>query len=129
VSPFSAPSVTASQRAAGGAREAQEQRADHTYAQIEAPPCTACGALVKDKDWDRHRYEAHGLNDGVRPYGKADSREALFVGADTSELERKIQAWRSRRSGVDLRWMAEGKDKASSTLWVRYRVTSRRSSL
>lgn len=109
----------------GEAREHAQQSADASYDRnVKAPPCVACGKPVQDKDWDWHRFEDHGLSDPVRPYGKADSRELLVVGADTGELARKVAKWRRLHPGLRLELAADGKEGPGGLLFLRYRVCS-----
>lgn len=108
--------------ARGETREHAEQSADASSEAVMAPPCVACGKPVEDKDWDRHRFEEHDLGDPVRPYGKADSRELLVLGADTGALARKVAQWRRLHPGLRLELAADGKDGPGGLLFVRYRV-------
>src|SRR5580765_6900645 len=55
--------------ATGLARDQAEQSADDSYRnKVEAPPCVACGQPLSDKDFERHRYEAHGGNEACQPW-------------------------------------------------------------
>ena len=109
----------------GEAHEHAQQSADASYERtVKAPPCVACGKPVADADWDRHRFEDHGLTDPVRPYGKADSKELIVVGADTGELARKVAKWRRLHPGLRLELAADGKEGPGGLLFVRYRVVT-----
>ena len=112
----------------GRARDRAEHSADLSYQErVLAPPCPVCGRGVEDKDWDRHKYEQHGVNDGLRPWGTPDAREALFVAADPDDLDRKIAAWRRTHPGVRLRPLGDGRVAPGSPMrFLRFRVEGRR---
>ena len=106
----------------GITRELAEQSADASHANVIAPPCPACNQPVSDKDWEKHKYEAHGINEMVRPYGRPDAREAFFTGYDRARLEEKIAIWRSKHPGIRLELAAEGHDAERKVVWQRYRI-------
>jgi hypothetical protein len=101
--------------------ELQEERARLAYAEVEAPPCPSCGRPVTDREWDTHRRVDHGL-DQPRPYGRPESREALFVTEDREDLDRQIARWRARHPGLGLLYLADGRDPATRLPWVRFHV-------
>ncbi len=107
------------------AYEQAQDRARASNEEIERPPCPGCGQLVADEDWDDHRLQKHGIG-GPRPYGKPDSREALFLADDLDELDRKIIRWRRQHPGVGLLPMGEGTDHEAAKVWVRFRLMDRR---
>src|SRR5437016_11380106 len=85
---------------AGVKRELAEQSASESHDRVIAPPCPACNQPVSDRDWRRHCFEAHAINEMVRPYGAPDAREAFFTGYNAASLEEKIAIWRSKHPGV-----------------------------
>lgn len=111
---------------AGERAEQAEQQADASYDRLQAPPCVACGQPVADKDFERHRYEAHAGNEMVQPFGRPEAREALFLAHDADELAKKVQIWRDRHPGVRLTLAGEGTRYEGRMCWVRYRVLDAR---
>ena len=106
----------------GVARELAEQSADASHANVIAPPCPACGQPVADKDWEAHKYSAHGISEMCQPWGRPDAREAMFVHVTAARLGEKIAAWRSRHPGVQLQLSGDGFDRARKLFWRRYRI-------
>lgn len=106
----------------GIARELAEQSAETSHDNVIAPPCPACSEPVADKDWEKHKYEKHGINEMVRPYGRADAREAFFTGYNKASLEQKLAIWRSKHPGIPLELAGEGHDTARKVVWQRYRL-------
>jgi hypothetical protein len=133
------PNISQADLAAGIAREQQEQQADDSYAELQAPPCPACGQPVKDSEWESHKARGHDLGDGVLPYGQAGARE-VFVTAyspetierlrllqrlrpgDEKSLEQKKAEWRAKHPGLSLLLAGEGTRGEGRVLWARYRV-------
>jgi hypothetical protein len=107
------------------AYELQQDRARQANDEIDAPPCPGCGRPVRDENWQAHRRLAHGL-DGVQPYGRPDAREALFIGEDQAELDRKIARWREGHPGVRLLPMGDGRDRELGLIFARFRLIDRR---
>lgn len=117
------PNITQRAIAAGIRYELQEDRCNAAYDEVVAPKCPACGVPVADKDWDRHKYEEHNGNQVCQPYGKADSREVLFLGASADFIEQKKAIWRDRHPGLTLELAAEGKEpRFANVIFQRYRV-------
>lgn len=99
---------------------------DEHEANVERPPCPACGAPVADSEWNAHVLAGHGLATKLLDYGRPDAREALFVAADRDELDANIVMWRRRHPGVQLLPLAEGRDPDGDYLWVRFAQRDRR---
>ena len=115
--------ATPEQIAAGEQYERQVQQAATSYDEnVVAPPCVACGKPVADKDFERHRYEAHAGNEMVQPWGRPDAREALFLARNPDELQRKVAIWREKHPGVILRLAGDGQRYGGLMVWARYRV-------
>lgn len=109
---------------AGVVREEQEQRCEESYQTVMAPPCPACGQPVSDTDWPAHKYTKHQINESVQPWGRPDSREAVFLGGSRENLAEKIARWSSRHPGVTLLLLGQGTERRGKVLlfWQRYRV-------
>jgi len=117
--------ITASpeERAAGRAREAQEEQAARSAEQVEAPPCQACGAAVRDADFERHSAEVHNRPRQIyRPWGRPSSRELLIAAPTPQTVERKVAEWRTRNPGVRLLPLGEGQNEETGLLWIRCRI-------
>lgn len=106
----------------GIAHELAEQSADASHDRVIAPPCHACGEPVADKDWERHKYEKHAMNEMCQPYGKADSREVLFLCYSRAHLEQKLAIWRSKHPGLRLALAGEGSRNNGKLFFQRFRV-------
>ena len=114
--------------AAGQARDLQEEKCNVANDQVQAPACPGCGKPVRDRDFERHRYEVHNARQVVQPIGKPDAREALFTAPDEDRLEQKRAEWLSRHPGVHLVHLADGRDLENRLIWVRYRQVAHRRS-
>ncbi len=104
----------------GMRREQAEQSADASYDRLHSPPCPACGKLVSDREWETHKYAAHGINEMVQPWGRPDTREALFIHVHAQKLEEKIALWRRLHPGVGLALAGEGFDRERRLYWQRF---------
>lgn len=108
--------------AQGQVREEQEEKANKSYDELVAPACPACGKPVKDEEWADHKALHGSPRSVIRPYGKVDSREALFTAPDQDRLEQKICQWRESHPGIILEPMGEGKDRQTGLVFVRFRL-------
>lgn len=106
----------------GIAHELAQQSADASHDHVIAPPCPVCGKAVADKDWDKHKYDDHAINDGVLPYGKPNSREVFVAAFTRDSLEEKLAQWRTKHPGLRLALAGEGTRAEGRIVWQRFRV-------
>lgn len=111
--------------AAGEARDLAEESANQSADRVAAPNCPACGDPVPDKEYESHaRLKHNSQRLVVRPWGKPESREALFTAPNRELLDQKVAEWLGRHPGLRVEYAADGTDREQRLLWVRYFIKS-----